>query len=462
MATLSDPNTDLGGLGSLVDGRIEPAHDTFEVQDPSTGALLAHCPRASAAQLDAAFAAARASQPGWAADEDTRREVLLLVAAVLDRHAEPLARLVSRETGKLLRASRMELTGAAEHARYYAEAPIPHDVLKDDPEQRVELLREPVGVVAAITPWNAPVLMLVNKIAAALLVGDTVVAKPSPFSPFSSLLLARLLADVVPAGVVNVLTGDDDLGAAMTAHPETDMIAFTGSVAAGRAIAAAAAPTLKRLLLELGGNDAAIVLPDVEVATVAPLHYRGAFGLSGQICAAIKRLYVHTDVLGELQSALVSLAEAAVLGDPFDPDSTMGPLATRPQYDRVRELVDDALAHGGIALTGGAPLDRPGNFYPPTLVTGIGPGVRLVDEEQFGPALPILPFTDPREGRRAEHRVPPPPRPAGLLDAAAGARRRAALHQLRPLRPARQAVPAHPGGPLRAPHLTHVRRKAHR
>ncbi|GGH36966.1 aldehyde dehydrogenase family protein [Microbacterium album] len=391
---LSQLAADLDGIGHLVGGRVVREATSFDVVAPWSGAILAECPEASPELLDEAMASARAALPAWRADLEQRRRALIDIAERLEGAEERLGRVISAETGKPAPIGRGEVRLAAAHARWYAGAELPVDTLVDSPELSVQVVRDPVGVVAAIVPWNGPVVMLLNKISAALLVGDTVVAKPSPFTPFSALLVGDLIRDLVPAGVVNILAGGDDIGVAMTKHRQTDMIAFTGSIEAGRAIMAAAAPTLKRVLLELGGNDAAIVMPDVDVQAIAPHLYRGAFGLSGQICAAIKRLYVHEDVHDEVVAALAEIARAAQPGDPWDPGTTMGPSTTRPQFERVTELIEDALAAGGTAVTGGAPLDRPGFFIPPTIVTGVGPGVRLVDEEQFGPALPVIRFSD--------------------------------------------------------------------
>lgn len=384
----------LVGIGHLVDGEIVAGDGTFEVVAPWSGEFLAACPDASVGLLDRAMAAARRALPAWAQDTDGRRRALVALAEALEANAEDLGRVNSAETGKPAPIGTGEIRGAAAHARWYAEQTLPVDTLVDNDEELIQVVREPVGVVAAIVPWNGPILMLVNKIAACIVAGDTVVAKPSPFTPLTSLLVGALLKDIVPAGTVNVLAGGDQLGKALSSHAETDLVAFTGSVEAGRSIMAAGAPTLKRMLLELGGNDAAIVLPDADLTDVIPKLYRGAFALGGQICAAIKRLYVHESIFQQVVDGLAELARQARPGGPWEEGVTMGPLTTRPQFDRVRALIDDALAAGGTAVTGGAPLDRPGFFIPPTIITGLAKGSRLVDEEQFGPALPVLPFSE--------------------------------------------------------------------
>ena len=256
------------------------------------------------------------------------------------------------------------------------------------------LVRRPLGVTAAITPWNFPIYTLVAKLGPALLAGNTVVAKPSPYTPLSSLALAAAVREVVPAGVLNVLGGSDALGAWLTAHPTVRKISFTGSVPTGKKIMRAAADDLKKVTLELGGNDPAIVLPDVDPKAVASKLFWGAFANSGQICVAIKRLYVHEDVYRPVLDALADVAQSVKLGPGLEPDTQLGPINNRPQFERVQELVADARKQGGRVVTGGEPLARPGYFYPPTLVTDVGEGVRLVDEEQFGTALPVIPYRD--------------------------------------------------------------------
>jgi acyl-CoA reductase-like NAD-dependent aldehyde dehydrogenase len=379
----------------LIDGALVPGSRHFDVIDPSTGTPFARCPDATRADVDAAMdAAARAFAGAWAHDEGLRRRTLVHMSEALAAKAEEIGRLVCQEQGKPLAAATGEVKGAAQTLKLYADMPIPRDVLRDDAKARVTLVRRPLGVTAAITPWNYPVYTLIVKIAPAFLAGNTVVAKPSPFTPLSSLALGAALRDAVPAGVLNVLGGSDEVGAWMTAHPAVRKISFTGSVPTGKTIARAAADDLKRVTLELGGNDPAIVLPDVDPKAVVPKLFWGAFTNSGQICVAIKRLYVHEDVYRPILEGLADLARQVRLGPGLEADTQLGPINNKPQFERVQALVDDARQHGGTVVTGGAPLARPGYFYPPTLVTDVGESVRLVDEEQFGTALPVIPYRD--------------------------------------------------------------------
>lgn len=379
----------------LVDGGLVASPHTITVVNPATGAPCATCPAATPELLDRAVDAARRVAPTWANEPDLRRRTLETIGKLLEENRDALAHSLSMETGIPLRDSRLEVAGAAAFARYRAAGSPPVDPVHDDERQRVHVHRVPIGVVGAIIPWNAPLLISMEKVATGFAAGNTVILKPSPLAPLTTALLGSLVAGHVPPGVLGVLPGGDELGAALVAHPAVGMISFTGSIAAGRAIMAAAAPRLKRLSLELGGNDAAIVLPDVSggaIGKVAAKVYQGAFYRSGQICAAIKRLYVHRDAFGPFTEALAALAESAVVGDPFDDSVSMGPVSNRAQSDRVRALVEDAVAAGGTAVAGGPEVTGPGYFHRPTLITGVGPETALVAEEQFGPVLPVLPY----------------------------------------------------------------------
>jgi acyl-CoA reductase-like NAD-dependent aldehyde dehydrogenase len=267
-------------------------------------------------------------------------------------------------------------------------------VLSDGAAGRVELHFRPLGVVGAITPWNMPLVLCVPKIAHALYTGNTIVVKPSPYTPLSALRMAEIALDIFPAGVLNMIGGGDDAGRWISEHPGIDKVSFTGSVATGKRVMASAAPTLKRLTLELGGNDAAIVLDDVDVQAVAPRLFAAAFANSGQICMAIKRLYVQRGIYEELAQALADLARGVVVGGGMEDAVVLGPVQNAAQFAIVRGLLDDARRCGGRFLAGGHALERPGYFIAPTIVTGLAEGSRLVDEEPFGPVLPVLCFDD--------------------------------------------------------------------
>jgi acyl-CoA reductase-like NAD-dependent aldehyde dehydrogenase len=333
---------------------------------------------------------------GWQRDESARRTALVRSADVIASHVDELARLVTMEQGKTLVNATREVNGAAARFRYTAGLEIPTDIVHDQDAVRVEVGRRPYGVVAAITPWNYPVIVAAGKIAAAVRAGNTIVLKPSPFTPLATLRLGELLQEAFPPGVVNVISGDDELGKWMVTHPAVRKISFTGSTEAGKHILRAAVADMKRVTLELGGNDAAIVLDDVDPAAIATKLFWGAFQNSGQVCTAIKRLYVHDRVYGPLLRALTELARSVRVGDGLDAASELGPVSTEPQFRRVDELVEDAKAAGGRVCAGGSRSSghERGYFFEPTLVEGLADDARLVAEEQFGPVLPILRFTD--------------------------------------------------------------------
>jgi acyl-CoA reductase-like NAD-dependent aldehyde dehydrogenase len=383
--------------GPLVDGRLVSGVDPVPVINPATGAPGAYCPAGSPDLLDAAVAAARRAAPAWADDFPLRQRTLTSVAKIITENRDRLARTLSSETGIPIRDSTLEVAGAAAFASYRAASEPVVDPIHHDERQRVSVHRAPVGIVGAIIPWNAPLLISAEKISTAFAAGNTVIVKPSPLAPLTTALLGELLADHVPPGVLAVLPGGDQLGEALVDHAGVGMISFTGSIAAGRAIMAAAAPRLKRLSLELGGNDAAIVLPDVTDAAVGKLAskvYQGAFYRAGQVCAAIKRVYVHSGAFDNFVATLARVADSTVVGDPFDESVSMGPVSNRAQSDRVRGLVEDAVTSGGTVVAGGPEVTGPGYFHRPTVVTGLGHDSKLVAEEQFGPVLPVLPYDD--------------------------------------------------------------------
>lgn len=372
-------------LGQLINGELVTGTATIAVENPATGEVAVHCPAATPEMVDQAVAAAKAALPAWSrTPEAERRRVIKAMSDAVGAAYPEIAEVAAIEKGHA--DGGIEALGATWFGGHIAEQPIAEDIIEDTPEKTIKVVRAPVGVVAAIAPWNAPILILTEKIFSALLVGDTVVGKSSPFTPLGTLVLAKVWKDIVPPGVVNLLAGDNAVGEAMVAHPDVRLVSFTGSVRAGKQIAAAAAATLKNIHLELGGNDAAIVLDDVDPALVAPAIAESAFTLAGQACALVKRVYVHESVHDRLVEELAKAARAKT--------GTLQPLSTRPQFERVLELVADTLENGGKAVVGGERPDGPGFHYPPTIVTDVRPGMRIVDEEQFGPVLPVIPFTD--------------------------------------------------------------------
>ena len=377
-----------------IDGKAVRGKTQADVINPATGKPFAKVPDCTREQLDEAMAAAARAFPAWRRDVALRKKVLLDCAAAIQRNSEGLAPLLTQEQGKPLAKAGEEIFASSIWFQYTASLDIPVEVLEDTDASRIEIHRRPLGVVAAITPWNFPLLLAVWKIAPSLLAGNTVVIKPSPFTPITTLMLGEILREVVPPGVVNVVSGGNDLGSWMTSHPVPRKISFTGSVATGKKVAASAAPDLKRVTLELGGNDAAILLPDVNPETVATKVFWGAFENNGQICSAIKRVYVHESQYKPIVQKLAEIAEGVRVGNGLEEGTQIGPLNNKPQFERVSELVEDAKKHGAKIVTGGGQLGSAGYFYKPTIVSELSDGVRLVDEEQFGPALPIIPYQD--------------------------------------------------------------------
>jgi acyl-CoA reductase-like NAD-dependent aldehyde dehydrogenase len=375
-------------------GSAAATERAFDVIDPATATAHASAPDCTPAQLDAAFEAAADAYDGWRSDEGARRRALREAAAAVHDVADEIGRLLTREQGKPLREATGEAHGMTRTFEYYAGLEVPPDDVRTLPDAVVEVSRQPLGVVAAIAPWNFPLALLAWKLAPALLAGNTVVAKPSPYTPLSTLKVGEVLRDVFPRGVLSVVTGRDELGAWMTAHPVPRKITFTGSVGVGKKVALAAAPDLKRLTLELGGNDAAIVLEDADLDALADRLFWGAFSNNGQTCCAVKRLYVPRALHDIVVEALTERARAARVGSGSDEDTQLGPVANAPQLRRIQGLVGDAVAHGARAISGGQQPDGDGFWFAPTIVTGAEEGMPLVDDEQFGPALPVLPYRD--------------------------------------------------------------------
>ncbi len=381
-------------LTMTVAGKPEVCEATFPVLNPANGQVIGHAPECTADLLNVAVVSAQEARERWAADPAARSSVLLDIAARLEGNLDELAALITDEQGKPLHEAKDELGGAVGELRYYAGLSLPVDTVSDTDDLIVQVLRRPMGPVAAITPWNFPLGTAISKLAPALAAGCTVVLKPSPYTPLSSLRFGELVRDALPPGVLNVVSGNDSLGALMTSHPLVRMISFTGSVATGKKIAATAATDLKRVLLELGGNDPALVLDDADVDAVADGLFANAFANCGQICVAIKRVYAPKALYGQLVDALADRARAARLGDGQAPGTDIGPLCNPAQRDRIEELVADALGSGVRIAAGGSLTDGPGYFYEPTVLAGLKGDERIVVEEQFGPALPVIQYSD--------------------------------------------------------------------
>lgn len=378
----------------LIDGKLVDGATSFPVINPATEEVVALCPKADGEQLNQAVAAAKRAFPAWAArTQDERAALVEQIADNLLARADEFARLLTAEQGKPLDQAFFEIMGTVFTLKGFAKMRVAEKVMLDDSAHQVFEHRTPLGVCAAITPWNFPVILLANKLGPCLVTGNTMVAKPAPTTPLTTLLLGELINDVLPAGVVNVIADQNDLGAALSTHVDVAKVAFTGSTATGKKVMASAATGVKRVTLELGGNDAAIVLDDMPAKLAAEKVYQGAMANAGQICVAIKRAYVHETIYDDFLTEITKLAESAVVDDGSKQGVTIGPVQNKMQFEKVSELLADARKNGKI-LAGGVPLDRPGYFIPPTIVVDLADDAALVREEQFGPVLPVLKFSD--------------------------------------------------------------------
>ena len=368
-----------------------------DILNPATGEVVGRAPENTVEDLNAAVDAARAAQKDFAKLSDEERCGLLTkAAAAIEANAEVLAELLSREQGKPLNGPNARFEVGACSAWLNATASFEHPnytAVDDDITATVNY--RPLGVVGAIGPWNWPMMITIWQIAPALRMGNAVVVKPSEYTPLSVLGLLEIVNSVLPEGILQVVSGAGEIGAALATHEGVDKIMFTGSTATGKKIAEASADNLTRLTLELGGNDAGIVLDDADPKEIAGDLFWGAFINTGQTCAAMKRVYVPESLYDAVCEALVEVAQASPMGVGLEEENVLGPLQNKQQFDIVDNLVNAAKDSGARVLLGGDPdYDAPGYFYPTTLVADVDPDNPLVVEEQFGPALPIVKYTD--------------------------------------------------------------------
>lgn len=379
-----------------IDGRTVLAQRTAPVFNPATEQVIAQVPVAARDDLDNAVAAARTAFDGWSRTPvQTRQAAVTAIGDRLEAHAEEFLALLTAEQGKPRSMAEWEIYGSIAWFHEIAKQTLPEEILLDDGDRRVISRHTPLGVVAAIVPWNFPMLLAVWKIAPALVSGNTMIVKPSPFTPLCDLKLVEVVQDLLPPGVLSAVSGDDELGKWITSHRDIAKIAFTGSTETGRHVMRSAAETLKRVTLELGGNDPAIVLPDVDPAKVAPQIFWAAFQNNAQFCNAAKRVYIHDHVYDAVRDELVRYAQTVVVGDGADEATQLGPIQNRQQYDKVREYFEDCTANGyHFALGGSIDAARPGWFVPVSIVDNPPENSRLVAEEPFGPILPLLRWTE--------------------------------------------------------------------
>jgi len=373
------------------------------VLNPADESVVARCPKATPELVDAAVASARRALPLWSAVPDAERAArLMAIAALIEQHHPELSELVTREQGKTQSGpgANYEVGGAVAWTRVTAGLTLPEETIQDDQAASIVVHRKPVGVVGSITPWNWPLLIAVWHIMPAVRVGCTVVIKPSPFTPLSTLRLVQLINEVLPPGVVNVVTGGAEVGTHLASHPGVDKIVFTGSIATGKKIMGGASQTVKRVTLELGGNDAGVVLPGTNIGPLLEKLFWGCYINAGQTCASLKRLYVHEDQYDEVVRRFSDFAATIPVGNGLDPKSLIGPLSNRMQLDKVMGYVADARARGAKVVLGGERREESGYFYPLTVIAEATDEMRVVSEEQFGPVIPIIKYRSVEEAMR--------------------------------------------------------------
>ncbi|MCA0206215.1 MAG: aldehyde dehydrogenase family protein [Proteobacteria bacterium] len=398
--------SDIPTLRNFVAGQWLGEAAPFEVRDPGhRDTILAHVVPADAALVDQAVSAAVKAQKLWACVPVAERAAAVLAAAdrieaEADKGLDGLVREVVLETGMLPGEITLEFRGAAFAARDNVEAAqvaLEPEVIEDE-SSIVRIERRPIGVVAAIVPWNAPIVLMIRKFAPALVAGCALVVKTPPTAPIGITKLLAGLAELFPAGVINVVHGFGEVGAALSAHPLVRLVSFTGGGVAARAIMATAADTMKNVQFELGGNDAAIVLDDFDIETQIPMLMAGAFHRSGQFCFAIKRLYVPDAIYDRVFDAMAAYLDAQKIGHPLDPATTFGPINNKAQFDFLQGLIARSRAAGAELIELGTPVDpaqwETGNYMKPVLVRDAAPGLEAVTCEQFGPVLPVLRYHD--------------------------------------------------------------------
>jgi acyl-CoA reductase-like NAD-dependent aldehyde dehydrogenase len=383
-----------------IGGKAVPTSQTFDVVNPLDESLVARCPKGTPEHVDMAVKAARAAFPGWSATPDAERVAkLMAIADLIEKNHADLAQLITREQGKPQSGpgANLEVGGAAVWTRVTAGLSLPEEVIQDDAAAKIVLRRKPVGVVGSITPWNWPMLIAAWHVMPAIRVGCTVVIKPSPFTPLSTLRMVQLMNEVLPPGVINVVTGEGDVGGAIANHPDINKVVFTGSVATGKKVMESASRSLKRVTLELGGNDAGVVLPGTNIDPLLEKLFWGCFINAGQTCAALKRLYVHESQYEDVVAKLASYVEKIPVGDGLDPKTLIGPVSNKMQLDKVSALVEDARKAGARILTGGKKPSGAGFIYPLTVIADATDDMRVVKEEQFGPVIPVVKYRNVEE-----------------------------------------------------------------
>lgn len=375
--------------------QIQGSEAAFSVINPADESVLAEVCSASAEQVSHAIQTAMAAFKTWKNTDDTEiNAIFLKIAADIRAAKDEIAELITKEQGKTFGLAQFEVEAGASWIEYLTSLEIPVDTVPDPSGKIIKVYNRPLGVVASITPWNWPFMIAIWHIFPALKTKNCVINKPSEFTPLSTIKLVEIINRYVAKGVCSIVLGTGEVGALLSSHPDIAKVTFTGSTRTGQRILSSSVDSLKSVVLELGGNDVGIVLADADLDRAATGIFNSAFLNMGQTCAALKRLYVHESIYDALTEKLASIAHAQVIGSGLNPEVTFGPIQNKIQYNKVKGLIADAVAQGGKIITAAKDVPEKGYFVAPTLVVDVEQGIALVDDEQFGPVLPIVKFSD--------------------------------------------------------------------
>lgn len=379
---------------SIINGQqIQGQALSFAVINPANESVIAEVASVSAGQVNDAVHTALQAFKAWKnVSDDAVKQAFAKIAADIRAEKDEIAQLITLEQGKTIGMAQFEVDAGAGWIDYLSGLDIPVETIQEPNGKTIKVYNRPLGVIASVTPWNWPFMIAVWHIFPALKTKNCVINKPSEYTPLSTIKLVEIINRHVPAGVCSIVLGKGEIGQALTEHADVAKVTFTGSTRTGQSILSHSVSSLKSVVLELGGNDAGIVLADADVERAAQGVFASAFLNAGQTCAALKRLYVHESVYEALTEKLVQIANAQVMGDGANPEVTFGPVQNKMQYDKVNALIADAVARGGQVLTASKALPDHGYFIAPALIANVQEGIALVDEEQFGPVLPIIKF----------------------------------------------------------------------
>jgi len=387
-----------GEYYNTIDGKLSSTQQTRHGINPATGKPNAEVPLSTPQDVDAAVDAAKRAAETWSqVPYAERQQALIKFAGAIEAHAADFAKLLTQEQGKPLMFAKAEVDSAVVWIRTLSGFEVPEEVVEEDDEKKIVVRYTPVGIAVGIVPWNFPVQLACGKIAPSVATGNPIIIKPSPFTPYCDLKLGELAQQFFPPGVIQVLSGDDNLGPWLTAHPGPDKVSFTGSTVTGMKVMESCAKTLKRVTLELGGKDPTIVCEDVDIDTVAPQVATLAFLNSGQICLAIKRIYVHESIYDKFLAKMVEFTKTLKVGDGMQEGNFLGPVQNSMQYEKVKTFFADIEAAGQKVAVGGVNEDKPGYFITPTLIDRPKDDSKLATEEPFGPIVPVMSWKDEKE-----------------------------------------------------------------